>query len=165
MKKTLNVNVGGQAFVMDEDAYRMLERYLNDIGDRCEEECREETEADVEMRVADIFSENLSSDKQVVGVELVRRIMAVIGRPDAFGERPDGKASRPSPKADIRRLRRSRCDRVIAGVCGGLAQYFGLDVTLVRVLTFLLIFFGGVSLWVYIILWIAIPDEPAGSCE
>ena len=61
-----------------------------------------------------------------------------------------------------RPLRRSR-DRMIAGVCAGLAQYFGLDVTLMRVLYVLvsILSAGFPGTLVYIILWIVIPEEPA----
>lgn len=59
-----------------------------------------------------------------------------------------------------RRLYRSRNDRVLAGVCAGLAQYFGLSVSGLRWLTAILILLGGLSLWVYIILWLLIPNEP-----
>ena len=48
----------------------------------------------------------------------------------------------------------------IAGVCAGVAEYFGLDVSLVRIATLLLILFGGLSLWVYIILWLIVPKAP-----
>lgn len=61
--------------------------------------------------------------------------------------------------APVKRLYRS-ADRTIAGVCGGVADYFGLDRSLVRIATLLLILFAGLSLWVYIILWIIIPNEP-----
>jgi len=65
--------------------------------------------------------------------------------------------------AHPRPLRRSRTDRMIAGVCAGLAQHFGLDVSLMRVLYVLLsilsVAFPGIL--VYIILWIVIPEEPA----
>ena len=58
-----------------------------------------------------------------------------------------------------RRLLRSRTDRMIGGVCGGLAQYFGLDSSALRVISALLILFGGMSVWVYLILWLVIPGE------
>lgn len=58
-----------------------------------------------------------------------------------------------------KRLYRTR-DAVIAGVCGGLAEYFGLDASLLRIATAILILFGGLSLWVYIILWILVPKAP-----
>lgn len=61
-----------------------------------------------------------------------------------------------------KRLMRSR-DKMIAGVCAGLADYFGLEVSLVRIGTVLLIIFGGLSLWVYIIMWLIIPKAPAGQ--
>lgn len=58
-----------------------------------------------------------------------------------------------------RRLFRSR-DSIIAGVCAGLAEFFGLDTSLIRIATVLLILFGGLSLWVYIILWLIVPKAP-----
>lgn|SRR5579872_4909715 len=57
-------------------------------------------------------------------------------------------------------LYRSRSDRKIAGVCGGLARYVDMDPTLMRVLWFLAVWFGGVSLLVYFIMWIVMPEEP-----
>ena len=51
-------------------------------------------------------------------------------------------------------------DRVIGGVCGGIAEYFGLDTSTIRIVTLILILFGGLSLWVYILLWIIIPNAP-----
>lgn len=155
MKKTLNVNIGSMAFVLDEDAYYMLRRYLDDVEARFEPNEAAETLNDLEMRIADIFTEELSSPRQVVDVEMVRKAISILGRADEFGE----PRTEPKPQADLRKLRRSRRDRMIGGVCGGLADYFGVDVALVRILMFLLIFFGGASLWVYIILWIVIPSE------
>lgn len=161
MKKTLNVKIGSMAFILDEDAYYMLRRYLDDVEARFEPVEAAETLNDLEMRIADIFSEELSSPRQVVDVDLVRKAISILGRADEFGE---PRADRTEPRqADLKKLRRSRRDRVIGGVCGGLADYFGVDVALVRLLMFLLIFFGGVSLWVYVILWIVIPAESWGS--
>ena len=60
---------------------------------------------------------------------------------------------------DNRRLFRSQ-DSIIAVLCAGLAEFFGLDVSLVRIATLILILFGGLSLWVYIILWLIVPKAP-----
>lgn len=54
-------------------------------------------------------------------------------------------------------------NRVIAGVCGGLAEYFNINPTLVRIITFVLVFIYGLSIWVYIILWIIMPSRYGGS--
>lgn len=57
------------------------------------------------------------------------------------------------------RLYRTR-DGIAAGVCGGVAEFFGLNVSLVRLMTLILILAGGLSLWVYIILWLIVPKAP-----
>lgn len=60
---------------------------------------------------------------------------------------------------DKRKLYRTR-NGIVAGVCSGLAEFFGLDTALLRIATLILILFGGLSLWVYIILWILVPKAP-----
>ena len=60
----------------------------------------------------------------------------------------------------MKKLYRSRKDRKIAGVCGGIAEYFNIDSTLVRLLAVITIFFGGGGIIAYIIGWIIIPEEP-----
>lgn len=60
---------------------------------------------------------------------------------------------------NIKKLYRTR-DGIIAGVCGGVAEFFGLDTSLIRIATLILILFGGLSLWVYIILWLIVPKAP-----
>lgn len=58
-----------------------------------------------------------------------------------------------------KKLYRTR-DGILAGVCGGLAEFFGLDASLIRIATLILILFGGLSIWVYIILWLIVPKAP-----
>ena len=61
-----------------------------------------------------------------------------------------------------RHLYRSREEHIIAGVCGGLADYFGLDVSKLRVALLIMILLGGLSIWVYIILWLVVPQNSKG---
>jgi phage shock protein PspC (stress-responsive transcriptional regulator) len=65
--------------------------------------------------------------------------------------------------AQTRKLYRSRTDRKLAGVCGGLAQYFNLDATLIRVLFIVLAVLGGAGLVIYLAMWIIVPNEPQGA--
>jgi len=65
------------------------------------------------------------------------------------------------PVAPPKRLMRSSRDKKIAGVCAGIAEYFDLDPTLVRVLWLIAIFFGGTGFLLYVILWIVLPVAPA----
>ncbi|NJN17111.1 MAG: PspC domain-containing protein [Oscillochloris sp.] len=62
-----------------------------------------------------------------------------------------------------KRLMRSRNDKMFAGVAGGLANYFGIDATIVRILFLLMLLPGGVSPLIYVILWVIMPEEPAAE--
>lgn len=64
------------------------------------------------------------------------------------------------PMSYSNKLYRSRKERMIAGVCGGIAKHFGVDPTLIRLIALLFIFIGGSALFVYLILWFVIPLEP-----
>jgi phage shock protein C len=62
---------------------------------------------------------------------------------------------------ETKKLYRSRSDKMIAGVCGGLAQYLSLDPTLIRLLFVLIVLLGGADVLAYLILMIVVPEEPA----
>lgn len=162
MKETVNVNIASVAFTLDQDAYRALDSYLNDIRRRLPEDDKESF-GDIEARLAEIFRERVTSPMRVVTLEVVRSAMKQMGAPSDFGTPRDGEPSGESTFEEPRRIYRSRTDRSIGGVCGGLAEYFDTDATLLRVVTLLLIVFGGLSLWVYIILWIVIPKKPLSA--
>ena len=173
MKQTYNVNIGGRPYNIDVDAYHLLDRYLGDISSRLRDTDVDSME-DIEARIADIFDERISSTMQVVNVEMVRRAMAIIGRPEMFGGQKRGFSYQGGSgyggggagggghqgyPHEPKRLFRSS-DKVIGGVCAGLAEYFGLDANVVRLISVLLIFLGGLSLWVYIVMWIVLPQAP-----
>lgn len=164
MKETVNVNIGSVAFILDQDAYGTLRSYFDDIRSRLPENDTE-TMNDIEARVAEIFRERVCSPMRVITLEIVRAAMLQMGAPSDFGERRGSGRSadegEESLEAEPRKLYRSRTDRSIAGICGGLGEFFDADPTLLRLITLFLILFGGLSIWVYIILWIVIPEEPA----
>ena len=164
MKETINVNIAGQAFTMDMDAYKSLTSYLDKISRRLPE-TDNETLADIEARVAEIFRERVPSSMMVITLGTVQSTIQQIGAPETFGktERPEvgqDAAEQSAETAAPRRIYRSRSSRTIAGVCGGIADYMNADVSVIRLAAILLIFFAGGSLWLYIILWIIIPEEP-----
>ena len=160
MKKTVNVNIGGIAFILDEDAYLSLKRYLAEIEIRLDGTDDKETMQDIENRVADIFNETITSRNQVVDLTLVNRAITIIGKAQEFGEpRRSLPPEEPATTPSYRRLYRSRNDQIIGGVCGGIAEYFDIDPTLIRILMALFIIFG-IGLIVYIVLWIIIPKAP-----
>ena len=163
MKQTINVNIGSRPFTLDEDAYQALRDYFADVRSRLPEEDTE-TEADLEMRMGEILSEQVASPMYVVSLGIVRSAINRLGTPDCFGaplgEGSEEAADRESRENSERRLYRSRGNRSIAGVCGGLADYLRVDASALRLATLLLILFGGISIWIYVVLWIVIPEEP-----
>lgn len=172
MKRTLNVNIGSIAFILEEDAYYMLKNYLSELSVRIEPALRAETMNDVEMRIADILSEILVSTRQVVTVEHIKRVISIIGSAEDFGDGGaksgyDPAASESDKKTDgsesaegRKRLLRSKTDKTIGGVCGGMAEYFNIDSTLIRIIAFVsLLCSFGTALFVYLAMWIIIPSE------
>jgi len=79
--------------------------------------------------------------------------------PEAPSEPAPTSEAPPGP-ARARRLERSRDDRVLAGVCGGLGEYFGVDAVLIRIAALVLLFAGGAGALLYLIGWIAMPEAP-----
>ena len=63
-----------------------------------------------------------------------------------------------------KRLQRSRTEKMIGGVCGGLGEYFGVDPTIVRVLWVGVTLLGGAGIIAYLILWVIMPAEPPAPC-
>lgn len=161
MKETVNANIGSLSFTLDEDAYRKLKAYLEEVGRHLPADDTD-TAGDIERRVAEIFRELVSSPMRVISIAEVEEAMRRLGAPEDFGAETAARVVEEPRRSSTRQpLYRSRSNRSIAGVCGGLADYFHADPTLLRLLTLFLILFGGLSIWVYIILWIIIPEEPA----
>lgn len=163
MKETVNANIGSMAFTIDRDAYQALERYFAEIRRRLPAD-DSETMDDLERRLAEILCEKVPSPMHVVTLEIARTAMNRLGAPSEFGEpheAPDASAQPEAALPPVRKLYRSRTNRSIAGICGGLGDYFDADPTIIRLAMLLLILLGGLSFWVYIILWIVIPEEPA----
>ncbi|MBR2325922.1 MAG: PspC domain-containing protein [Alistipes sp.] len=156
MKETINVNIGGRAFVVDYDAYDKLRIYLSDVKSRLEDSS---TMEDIEVRIAEILSESISSMSMVVTLPMAESAIVRIGPAEQFGAVRNGHGDMWGDTSSPRALRRSRTDRSIAGICGGLAKYLHIDATALRIVMLIAIIFGGMSLWVYIILWLLIPEE------
>lgn len=163
MKETINVNIGSQPFTLDKDAYERLADYFADVRSRLNDD---DTMNDIEARFAEIFNESRPAPAMVVTLRMVEQAIARMGNPEDFGparkryDRPSDSGTNVNDgDASLHAIRRSRTNRSIAGICGGLGKYFCIDPTLLRIITLILIIFGGLSIWVYIILWIVIPEE------
>ena len=169
MKKTFNINLGGIVFHIDEDAYELLDQYLSNLRIHfSKEEGAEENVHDMELRISELFSERLNERNQVITLSDVEEIIAQMGKPEEFSEdtTQDTNSYNKKEEKGAKRLYRDPDNKVIGGVCSGIAAYFGWDVTIVRIILILLalpIFTNGAFIvkgivLFYIIGWIIIPE-------
>ena len=155
MDKTININLAGTLFQIDENAFKIIRDWLQAINNRLRNEPGgPETIEDIESRVAEI----LRSQRGTAGViskENVEAMIAIIGRPEDF-ETLDGYPGEPVYSQPRKRMYRNPDDMIISGVCGGIGAYLNIDPVLFRILFVIFTTFG-VGAFVYIILWIALP--------
>jgi phage shock protein PspC (stress-responsive transcriptional regulator) len=161
MNKTVNINIGGLIFHIDEDAFQKLTRYFEAIKRSLSNSSgQDEIMKDIEMRVAELLTEKQKSDKHVINNKDVEEVITVMGQPEDYRIDDDSEA----PKTETyyststrRKLYRDKDRGTIAGVCTGLGHYFGVEAVWFKIL-FLILFFGfGTGLLAYLILWIAMP--------
>jgi len=169
MKKTLNINIGSRVFNIDEDAYDLLSKYLESIKTYFEKiEIDEDIFQDIENRISEKFNSK-SESRQSLNLNDVDSIIEQMGTLDDFKEayddfeinEPKKQSQESSKKENKKRIYRNSSDKVIAGVASGLANYFGLDPIIFR-LIFIASLFTGFGFIAYLIFWIGIPENESG---
>ena len=162
MKKTIHINLAGNAFSIEEDAYDRLDAYLKAVNTKLgkSEEARE-TLDDINLRIAELFRGVHPDAGSAITLSDVEEIIKTLGDPGDY-EIPDDPDEQKEKKETFeppvrKQLFRDPDNRILGGVCGGLANYFSIDPIVFRLLFVLATLFYGTSLLVYIILWIAIP--------
>ncbi len=161
MNKTVNINLGGIFFHIDEDAYQKLTRYFDAIKRSLSNSSgQDEIIKDIEMRVSELLTEKQKTDKHVVGLKDVDEVIAVMGQPEDYRIDEEGteNTSTNFSSSKTRKLYRDSENQVIGGVLAGLGHYFGIDKVWLRILLLIMIFVGGTGFLAYIILWIVIPE-------
>ena len=162
MKTTITINLGGIVFHIDDDAYEMLHNYLIAVEKQFSgEEERKEVMSDIETRISELFTEILGQKKDVIMKDDVSKIFEIMGEPEDFLD-DESKKEEPKRKSwhqkTSKRLFRDPDSRILGGVCGGLGAYFNIDPIVFRIIFIILFFAGSVGFWIYIILWITIPE-------
>ena len=159
MNKTININLAGIIFHLDEVAYEKFKTYLSNVKTALgKEESGEEIIADIEARIAEIFHLRMKENgRQVVGLPDVEFIIETLGQPEAFVDEIEVEGPQKSAK-ETRRFFRNPDEKVIGGVCSGIGAYFDIDPVWIRVLFLILLFFTGIGFITYVILWAAIPE-------
>ena len=162
MNKTININLGGIFFHIDELAYQKLKLYLDAIRRSLSDDPqgRDEILNDIELRIGELLSERITNDRMVINDSDIDEITKIMGRPEDYSVDEELFEDEPqySPKTASKKLFRDADDKFLGGVCAGLAHYFGMDVIWMRLIWLVLFFFFGTGFLVYILLWILIPQ-------
>ncbi|WP_411894440.1 PspC domain-containing protein [Winogradskyella sp. A2] len=165
MNKTVNINLAGIFFHIDEDAYLKLSRYLEAIKRSfTDSQGRSEIISDIEARIAELFSERIQNEKQVVGIKLVDEVITIMGQPEDYLVDDEIFEDEPQPRQSYssrptKKLFRDTDNSYIGGVAAGLSHYFGIDTIWMRLLWILLtIGSGGTFILIYLIFWALVPE-------
>lgn len=176
MKKIININFQGRVIPIEESAYETLKQYVDSLRQYfANEDGRDEIINDIESRIAELFSERLKRGTACITDEDINAVISSMGRPQDFEEQTGAPADNTNTyqanqqtnqsyssgtyttnNASRGRLYRNADDKIVGGVCSGLANYLGIDPVIMRVLFVILI---GVLFWVYILLWIIVPSQ------
>jgi|ETNmetMinimDraft_26_1059896.scaffolds.fasta_scaffold05732_4 phage shock protein PspC (stress-responsive transcriptional regulator) len=166
MNKTVNINLAGMVFHINEDAFEILKNYLNTLKNHFKnEEGADEILKDIEGRIAELFTERLNN-KEAVSLTDINEVITIMGEPSQY----DDEIEQEKPKEqqhkeeDLRKGKRRKVfrdeeGRMIGGVCSGMANYFDISVFWSRIIFFFLLFIMGPGApFIYIMLWIALPS-------
>lgn len=169
MKKNININMFGVIYAIDEDAYDLLKKYLENMRSYYSRRSGgEEIANDVESRVAELFADLKAQGVEAITIEHVEDIIKRIGDPQQMDEEADVKSERVMDggyaeavdEKTVRKLYRDPDDKILGGVISGLCHYLGVDDPVIaRLLFLLLVFFShAILVVVYAVCWALIPE-------
>ncbi len=171
MKKIVNINLGGYPFTIDVDAYEKMESYFSSLEKYFSNyENPHEIIFDIEIRMAELFKENAGTNA-ILSNQDVEEAIKVLGTPEDFSkedlEENDMETENLNDKTRYYKRRseyrvgkkifRDPENKIIGGVCSGLATYFGIPDPIWIRLLFVVLVISGISPVVYIILMLVIP--------
>ncbi|MEN2489937.1 PspC domain-containing protein [Flavobacterium sp. B11] len=168
MNKTVNINLGGMFFHIDEDAYLKLTRYFDAIKRSLNNSSgQDEIIKDIEMRVSELLTEKQKSEKHVVGLKDVDEVIAVMGQPEDYRIEDEENANQSFNNYTARKhkkLYRDKENGMIGGVATGLGHYFGIDAVWIKIIFLIFVFAGfGTGILAYFVLWIVTPEAVTTS--
>jgi phage shock protein PspC (stress-responsive transcriptional regulator) len=175
MNKTLSIGLAGFSFIIEEHAYIKLSDYLAALRNSLDDSEADEVMHDIEIRMVEIFRDALGK-REVINDSDVEKVIAQIGKPEEIEEQEEAYFSEKSEKSGTKnqqktsegnaqkQLFRDPENMKIGGVCAGLAHYFGIDISWMRliwaglaVLGLFTYFSSWIFILIYIILWMVLP--------
>ncbi len=174
MKQVININFQGRVVPIEVSAFDLLKNYTESLSRHfANEEGKDEIINDIESRIGELFEERLTKGATCITDDDVNAIIKSMGRPEEFETMDDSQtaptgasssesnqqqqSSSNSSSTGSKKLFRDENDKVLGGVCSGLANYFNVDVVVTRII-FVILLFSGIGFLTYIIMWIAVPS-------
>ncbi len=161
MNKTININLGGIFFHIDEIAYQKLKRYLDSIRRSLSDDPqgRDEIINDIELRIGELLSERVKDARQVVNENNIDEVTKIMGKPEDYLVDEEIFEDEPvyRKRTTSKKLFRDGDDKFLGGVCSGLAHYIGMESIWMRIIWLVIAFGFGVGFFIYPLLWILIP--------
>jgi len=161
MNKTVNMNLGGLFFHIDEKAYLKLKHYLDAVSRALNDDPqgKEEIIADIEQRIGELLSKKITDERQVINEKNIDEVISIMGQPEDYGfdeelfDEPNTKRTKQK-----RKMYRDGIDKILGGVSSGLGYYFGIDASWIRIIWILTTLLGGSGVLIYLVLWIILPE-------
>ena len=175
MKQVININFQGRVVPIEQAAYESLRQYIDTLSRFfSEEDGRDEIINDIESRIGELFEEKLTKGSSCITDEDVNAVIRSIGRPEdieaedigvnigsSTGSQEQSSTGAGKGKATYtqgKKLYRNENEKVLGGVCSGLAHYFNIDTVVVRIIFVILMFSFGIGFIPYLILWVVVPS-------
>ena len=167
MKKIENINLGGQPFTIDQDAYKALDSYIHSISKMLRKSrMKAELIDDIEYRISELISEE-KGESAIITIAHIEKVKGIMGDPKVFlydsdhatedYNATDANGKQRTTRRVKKRLYRDENDKVLGGVASGMAAYFGIGESWIMRLIFILTFFTvGFNVLLYIILWLSL---------
>ncbi|RYZ54564.1 MAG: PspC domain-containing protein [Sphingobacteriales bacterium] len=167
MQRIIQINIAGRLIPIEEDAYLMLREYMKSLERHfSSEEGKDEIIQDIEYRIAELFGIRLQNNTPCIDTADVRKVVETLGPAYTLSAEnaepvnpylPAAYKGREYVNSGNRRLFRNPNDKVLGGVCSGIANHFDIDPTVIRLIVAVLFLWAGLGLLAYIIAWIVIP--------
>lgn len=167
MKTIINITLGGRNIAIEDAAFEKIKAYTESLRQYYRnEEGREEIIADIESRFSELMQDKVRKGAAHITDADVDEMIGAMGRPEDFDKDAKAEAGNYQNAGgpnftmnEKRRLYRDESNKIIGGVCSGIANWLNLDPTVVRILFAIISFGGGAGFLLYILLWIFLPSK------
>ena len=165
MKKVININLKGRVIPIEESAFDLLQNYINNLRHYFkDEESKDEIIGDIEDRIAEILEKDIKKGSPCITDDKINETINIMGKVEDFIKMDEKESASPNNSSDEKETERSGLfrnenDKVLGGVCSGIAHSLKIDPVVLRILFVLFVLGWGTGILLYIILWLVLPKR------